>query len=176
MWRPRWRRIEFLSLSSKIMTADMMSSSSIKLSREKSVNRLTSSNIKSSTSNGMKIFFRPKKRTVRLYLSWRTDTLSKSNKIDRSWATNCLWLSSSVQNFWTNRASNSPSPNRKSKSTPPFFRPAIFLRDGLYCFKYYRYQEAHEIQQICLNLEAAEREKYMQERSKKIIAAEGKLI
>jgi len=39
-----------------------------------------------------------------------------------------------------------------------------------------KYQEAHEIQQICLDLEAKEREKYMQERSKKIIAAEGKLI
>ena len=39
-----------------------------------------------------------------------------------------------------------------------------------------RYQEAHEIQQICMELEAKEREKYMNDRTKKIIAAEAKLI
>ena len=39
-----------------------------------------------------------------------------------------------------------------------------------------RYQDAHEIQIRCQELEAEEREKYMKERSKKIIAHESKLI
>ena len=39
-----------------------------------------------------------------------------------------------------------------------------------------RYQEAHQIQVRCQELEAIEREKYMQERHKKIISAEANLI
>lgn len=39
-----------------------------------------------------------------------------------------------------------------------------------------KYQEAHQIQISCQELEAEEREKYMKERSKKIIAHESKLI
>lgn len=38
------------------------------------------------------------------------------------------------------------------------------------------YQEAHQIQTRCQELEAEEREAYMKERSKKIIAHEAKLI
>jgi restriction endonuclease len=39
-----------------------------------------------------------------------------------------------------------------------------------------KYAEAHQVQQVCQNLEIVEREKYMKDRHKKIIAAEAKLI
>lgn len=39
-----------------------------------------------------------------------------------------------------------------------------------------KYQEAHDVQQKCQQLEATEREKYMKERHQKIIASEAKLI
>lgn len=38
------------------------------------------------------------------------------------------------------------------------------------------YQEAHKMQVLCQELEGEEREKYMAERQKKIIASEAKLI
>ena len=40
----------------------------------------------------------------------------------------------------------------------------------------FRYAEAHQVQQQGQELEIQEREKYMKERQKKIIAAEAKLI
>jgi adenylosuccinate synthase len=39
-----------------------------------------------------------------------------------------------------------------------------------------KYADAHQVQVLCQELEQKEREKYMQERQKKIIAAEAKLI
>ena len=55
-----------------------MSSFSIRPSKEKNVNKHTSSNIRNSMSNGIKIFFKPRKKTLKLSESSKIDTLRSS--------------------------------------------------------------------------------------------------
>jgi hypothetical protein len=66
MLRQRWLRTVLRNLSNKIMIVVTKSWSLTRPNREKSVNKLTSNNTRSSTSNGMTIFFRPKKKMDKL--------------------------------------------------------------------------------------------------------------
>ena len=69
MWRLRWPRIELPSSNSRTTTADIRSSFSIRLNRERNASRLILSNTKNSTNNGTRIFFKLRKKMPRHLVS-----------------------------------------------------------------------------------------------------------
>jgi hypothetical protein len=63
--KPKWQKIESLSSRNKICSVNMRSLSLIRLSKERSVNKLILNNIKSLISNGTRISSKPKKKMLK---------------------------------------------------------------------------------------------------------------
>lgn len=161
MLRLRWQRIESLSLSSKIMTAVIKNSSSTKLSRGRSANRPISNNTRNSISNGTRICSKHKKKMLKLSQSLKSVTLLRLRATDKSSETSSHLLSNSALNFWTCSKSSRTWPSKRSRY---FNYISIIRMFSKFLINLYRYQDAHEIQIRCQELEQEEREKYMKER------------
>ena len=87
--KQRWPRTELPNSGLKIITANLTRWFLIKLSREKSVSKLTSNNTNSLTNSGTKTCSRSRRKTHKLLANWKTDTLKKLKGIGRNWRTNC---------------------------------------------------------------------------------------
>jgi len=66
-----------------IIKEGMMSSFSIRIHKERNVSKLISSNTRSSMSNGIKTFSRPKKKMLKPLVSLKIDTPKKLSRTDR---------------------------------------------------------------------------------------------
>ena len=113
-WRQRWPKTELPSWGLKTTTVGTMRWFTTRCNRERSVSKLTSNNTNSLTSNGTKTYSKSKRKTHKLWVSWRTDTRRKSKLTGRNWRTNCPWLSSSAQSCLISSRSKGTWPNRRS--------------------------------------------------------------
>lgn len=113
MSKLRWHRKESKNLRFSNTTDCLNNSCLIKLSKRRNVSRRTSSSIKNSTSSGMRIFSRPKRKMLKPSESLKIDTLRKLRKTDKSSKKDSHWLSSIAPSFWTNRRYKLTSPNRR---------------------------------------------------------------
>ena len=113
MSKLRWHRKESKNSRFSNTTGCRNNWCSIKLSKRRNASRRTSSSIKNSTSSGMRIFCRPKRKMLKPSESLRIDTLRKLRKTDKSSRKDSHWLSNIAPNFWTSRRYKPISANRR---------------------------------------------------------------
>ena len=98
MLRQRWLKTESTNLNNKTSIEDMRSSFSTRPSKERNVNRLTSSNTKSSISSGTRISFRLRKKMPKPLVNLKIDIPKRLKRIDKFWKRSFHLLSNSALN------------------------------------------------------------------------------
>jgi len=99
MSKLRWLKKDLRNSNSNIMSKNFRNWFSTKLSKKRSVSKLIFNNINSSTSNGMRTFSKPSKKTPKPLDPLKIDTPKKSSKTDKFLTRSFHWLSNLVPNY-----------------------------------------------------------------------------
>jgi hypothetical protein len=93
----KWPTLDAKNSNKNTLIKKWKSLSLIRSNKDKNVSKLILNSITSLINNGMRIFSRHSKKTLKLLDRLKIDTLKKLNKIDKLWKRNFLLTLNSLQ-------------------------------------------------------------------------------
>jgi len=104
MSKLKWPTVDAKNLNKNTLIKKWKSLSLIKSNKDKNARVLISNSITSSINNGMRIFSRHSKKTLKLLDHLKIDTLKKSNKTDNLLKKNFHLTLNSLQVYWISKS------------------------------------------------------------------------